>query len=45
MFMEAIAVEPLQVQRQGALSRAFEKPPAGERSVMLAQTSLVVEAT
>jgi hypothetical protein len=34
MSKEAIAFERLQVQRHGALSRAFEKPPAVERGVL-----------
>jgi hypothetical protein len=29
-----IAFDRLEVQQQSALSRAFEKPPAGERGVM-----------
>jgi hypothetical protein len=34
MSKEAITPELLEVQNQGALPRALEKPPASERGVM-----------
>ena len=45
MSKEAIAVRRFQVQLQGALSRAFEKPPAGERGVMQTTRSMLSEST
>jgi hypothetical protein len=41
MFKVVITFDLLEVQLQGALPRAFEKPPAGERSVLRTPTFFI----